>query len=181
MRELSIRLFKQVVETVVGSDKRRMKKKVRRGLLPLYFHTHDETDSVAKVEIPKLASDTGQGNADPLGIRDKSCWQSDSGSVRHLGVQLPESQRTGRSCPPSRHQSHHCLPHPPVPLAAEVEGEVGSPPSYAPSIPPSSSAALSKGPCRTSASRGREAGVDISNACPTWSSRAQQQPVATEA
>ncbi|KAF1475836.1 hypothetical protein FQV18_0016886, partial [Eudyptula minor novaehollandiae] len=48
MRELSISLFRDVVETVVGKDKRRMKKKVRRSLLPLFFHMHDETDSVAK-------------------------------------------------------------------------------------------------------------------------------------
>ncbi|KAF1660425.1 hypothetical protein FQA23_0002001, partial [Aptenodytes patagonicus] len=47
-RELSISLFRDTVETVVGNDKRRMKKKVRRGLLPLFFHMHDETDSVAK-------------------------------------------------------------------------------------------------------------------------------------
>ncbi|XP_029862013.1 maestro heat-like repeat family member 5 [Aquila chrysaetos chrysaetos] len=49
MRELSISLFRDVMETVVGKDKRRMKKKVRRGLLPLFFHMCDETDSVAKV------------------------------------------------------------------------------------------------------------------------------------
>ncbi|KAM6387490.1 maestro heat-like repeat-containing protein family member 7 [Pluvialis apricaria] len=48
LRELSISLFRDLMETVVGKDKRRMKKKVQRGLLPLFFHTHDETESVAK-------------------------------------------------------------------------------------------------------------------------------------
>ncbi|XP_074876964.1 maestro heat-like repeat-containing protein family member 7 [Buteo buteo] len=49
MRELSISLFRDVMETVVGNDKKRMKKKVRRGLIPLFLHMCDETDSVAKV------------------------------------------------------------------------------------------------------------------------------------
>ncbi|KFQ93902.1 Maestro heat-like repeat-containing protein family member 7, partial [Nipponia nippon] len=48
MRELSISFFRDMLETVVRSDKKRMKKKVRRGLLPLFFHKHDETDSVAR-------------------------------------------------------------------------------------------------------------------------------------
>lgn len=65
MRELSISLFRDVMETVVGNDKKRMKKKVRRGLIPLFLHMCDETDSVAKVEISKLASDTGRGVLTP--------------------------------------------------------------------------------------------------------------------
>lgn len=65
MRELSISLFRDVMETVVGNDKKRMKKKVQRGLIPLFFHMCDETDSVAKVEISKLATDTGKGVLTP--------------------------------------------------------------------------------------------------------------------
>ncbi|KGL89229.1 Maestro heat-like repeat-containing protein family member 7, partial [Charadrius vociferus] len=48
LRELSISLFRDLVETLVKKDKRMMKKKVQRGLLPLFFHTHDGTESVAK-------------------------------------------------------------------------------------------------------------------------------------
>ncbi|KAM9239547.1 maestro heat-like repeat-containing protein family member 7 isoform 2-T5 [Leptosomus discolor] len=48
-RELSISLFRDVLETVVGDDRRRMKKKAQRGLLPLFFHVHDGDDTVAKV------------------------------------------------------------------------------------------------------------------------------------
>ncbi|NXI34143.1 MROH1 protein, partial [Galbula dea] len=48
MRELSISLFRDAVEAVVGHDKRRMKKKVRRSLIPLFFHMCDKHNSVAR-------------------------------------------------------------------------------------------------------------------------------------
>ncbi|KAM9610620.1 maestro heat-like repeat-containing protein family member 7 [Morphnus guianensis] len=48
LRELSICLFRDMMETVVGRDKRRMKKKIRRVLVPLFFHMNDQTESVAK-------------------------------------------------------------------------------------------------------------------------------------
>ncbi|NXV38450.1 MROH1 protein, partial [Rissa tridactyla] len=48
LRELSINLFRELVETVVGKDKRRMKEEVKRGLLPLFFHMQDKTESVSK-------------------------------------------------------------------------------------------------------------------------------------
>ncbi|KAM6100881.1 LOW QUALITY PROTEIN: ATPase family AAA domain-containing protein 2-like, partial [Pterocles gutturalis] len=48
-RELSISLFRDLLEAVVGRDKRKMKKKVRRVLLPLFLHMQEETDSVAKL------------------------------------------------------------------------------------------------------------------------------------
>ncbi|XP_029862371.1 maestro heat-like repeat-containing protein family member 7 [Aquila chrysaetos chrysaetos] len=48
LRELSICLFRDMMETVVGRDKRRMKKKIRRVLVPLFFHMSDQTESVAK-------------------------------------------------------------------------------------------------------------------------------------
>ncbi|KAM9207785.1 uncharacterized protein RG961_014921 [Leptosomus discolor] len=75
-RELSISLLRDVLETVVGDDRRRMKKKAQRGLLPLFFHLHDGADTVAKAEIPKLA-----GRADPPGERQGQellagrCWE----------------------------------------------------------------------------------------------------------
>ncbi|KAM9612014.1 maestro heat-like repeat-containing protein family member 7 [Morphnus guianensis] len=48
LRELSICLFRDMMETVVGRDKRRMKKKIRRVLVPLFFHMNDQSESVAK-------------------------------------------------------------------------------------------------------------------------------------
>ncbi|XP_069633877.1 maestro heat-like repeat-containing protein family member 7 [Haliaeetus albicilla] len=48
LRELSICLFRDMMETVVGRDKRRMKKKIQRVLVPLFFHMNDQTGSVAK-------------------------------------------------------------------------------------------------------------------------------------
>ncbi|KAF1658882.1 hypothetical protein FQA23_0007297, partial [Aptenodytes patagonicus] len=48
LRELSICLFKDVMQMVVGNDKRQMKKNVRRSLLPLFFHMSDQSESVAK-------------------------------------------------------------------------------------------------------------------------------------
>ncbi|KAM6296878.1 uncharacterized protein O3Q21_015508 [Podargus strigoides] len=48
LRELSIRLFIDLLEAVVGRDKKRMKKVVRRALLPLFLHLSDQSDSVAQ-------------------------------------------------------------------------------------------------------------------------------------
>lgn len=92
------------MKAVVCCHKKRMKNKVWRVLVPLFFHMSDQTQSVAKVQISKLASDMGKG------VMTSRGW-------------------------PRRHG--------PGLLAA---------------------------------------GMDISQTCPTWSSRSrQQQPVATEA
>ncbi|KFV14319.1 hypothetical protein N339_04836, partial [Pterocles gutturalis] len=48
MRELSIGLFRDLVEAVVQSDKTKMNNNVQRGLIPLFLHMQEETDSVAK-------------------------------------------------------------------------------------------------------------------------------------
>lgn len=89
LRELSISLFRDLVETVVEKDKRMMKKKVQRGLIPLFFHTHDGTESVAKVQISKLARDTGKGMLSP--------WTS---GARAAGSQTVEACVTsGSNCP----------------------------------------------------------------------------------
>ncbi|KAF1457741.1 hypothetical protein FQV08_0013810, partial [Pygoscelis antarcticus] len=48
LRELSICLFKDVMQMVVGNDKQQMKKNVRRSLLPLFFHMSDQSESVAQ-------------------------------------------------------------------------------------------------------------------------------------
>ena len=56
MREGSIRLFTDVIDAVLWSQKGSMKKTVRRALLPLLFHMSDETPSVAEVRISELSS-----------------------------------------------------------------------------------------------------------------------------
>ncbi|CAM9150950.1 unnamed protein product, partial [Bubo scandiacus] len=48
VRELSIRLFKDVMKTVVGRNTKKMVKKVQGVLLPLLFHTTEKIESVAK-------------------------------------------------------------------------------------------------------------------------------------
>ncbi|XP_074738189.1 uncharacterized protein LOC141948977 [Strix uralensis] len=48
LREISIRLFKDVVKTVVGRQKKKMAKKVQSVLLPLFLHRNDQIKSVAK-------------------------------------------------------------------------------------------------------------------------------------
>ncbi|XP_069633945.1 maestro heat-like repeat family member 5 isoform X1 [Haliaeetus albicilla] len=54
LRELSICLFKDAMQTVVGNDKQQMRKNVRRSLLPLFFHMSDQTESVAKASQEAL-------------------------------------------------------------------------------------------------------------------------------
>ncbi|XP_074930908.1 uncharacterized protein LOC142048165 [Phalacrocorax aristotelis] len=54
VRELSISLFKDVMKSVVGRNKKMMKKKVQRVLLPLFFHMSDQIRSVAKASRDTL-------------------------------------------------------------------------------------------------------------------------------
>ncbi|KFW65306.1 Maestro heat-like repeat-containing protein family member 7, partial [Pygoscelis adeliae] len=49
LRELTIHLFKDLMKAVVCCHKKRMKNKVWRVLVPLFFHMSDQTQSVAKV------------------------------------------------------------------------------------------------------------------------------------
>lgn len=178
MRELSISLFRDVMETVVGNDKKRMKKKVQRGLIPLFFHTCDETDSVAKVEISKLATDTGKGVLNPRHQRQELLARGLWERVSSWG--LTDRVAEGRAGLPA-------VPAllPPLlsssPSASCCRGRRGGGIHSQPRSLHSAfllRLSLRKGPCRTSVSRGREAGIDISSTCPTCSGRAQQQPVA---
>ncbi|XP_068779815.1 uncharacterized protein [Struthio camelus] len=54
LRQLSILLFKDVMETVGWSDKWRMKQEVQRSLLPLFFHMSDERRRVAQASRETL-------------------------------------------------------------------------------------------------------------------------------
>ncbi|KFV41411.1 Maestro heat-like repeat-containing protein family member 7, partial [Gavia stellata] len=54
LRELSICLFKDVMQMVVGNDKQQMKNNVQRSLLPLFFRMSDQTESVAKASQEAL-------------------------------------------------------------------------------------------------------------------------------
>ncbi|CAM9150322.1 unnamed protein product [Bubo scandiacus] len=56
LRELSIRLFKDVIKTAVGRNKKTMVKTVQSGLLPLFFHMSDQIESVAKASRDTLSA-----------------------------------------------------------------------------------------------------------------------------
>ena len=49
VRELSISLFEDVLKTAVGRNSKKMAKKVQGALLPLFSHTNEKIESVAKV------------------------------------------------------------------------------------------------------------------------------------
>ncbi|CAM9398422.1 unnamed protein product [Bubo scandiacus] len=54
LRELSIRLFKDVIKTAEGRNKKKMVKTVKSVLLPLFFYTSDQIESVAKASRDTL-------------------------------------------------------------------------------------------------------------------------------
>ncbi|KAM6044715.1 maestro heat-like repeat-containing protein family member 7 [Theristicus caerulescens] len=54
LRELSICLFRDVLQMVVGKDKKQMEENVRRSLLPLFFRMSDQSGSVAKASQEAL-------------------------------------------------------------------------------------------------------------------------------
>ncbi|XP_074665550.1 uncharacterized protein LOC141916700 isoform X2 [Strix aluco] len=56
LREVSIRLFKDVIKTAVGRNKKKMVKKVRSALLPLFFHMSDVVENVAKASRDTLSA-----------------------------------------------------------------------------------------------------------------------------
>ncbi|XP_068884452.1 maestro heat-like repeat-containing protein family member 6 [Aphelocoma coerulescens] len=59
LRECSIHLFEHLLESLVGRDKKRMKKKARRGLVPLLLHMNEQTQSVAQVSRKALLAVAG--------------------------------------------------------------------------------------------------------------------------
>lgn len=67
VRELSIGLFTEVMEMAVGSVKRQMEKQVRGSLLLLFFHLHDEMQSVAQVWLCNLSDHWGRAMLTALG------------------------------------------------------------------------------------------------------------------
>ncbi|CAM9814348.1 unnamed protein product [Bubo scandiacus] len=56
LREVSIRLFKDVMKTAVGRNKKKMVKTVQSVLLPLFFHMSDQIESVAKASQDTLSA-----------------------------------------------------------------------------------------------------------------------------
>ncbi|KAK2529649.1 hypothetical protein Q9233_006816 [Columba guinea] len=50
VREFSISLFRDVMDTVVGRNKKMLRKTVKRVLVPLFLHMNDQSKSVAKVQ-----------------------------------------------------------------------------------------------------------------------------------
>ena len=105
VRELSISLLKDAMKTVVGRNKKRMKKQVRRVLLPLFLRMNDQTESVAKVQW-SATSGMGRGVQTPQG------WPGTrTAGRRSLGMRAT----AGSHCsPPAPRWSHHCLPPSPL-------------------------------------------------------------------
>lgn len=60
LRELSICLFRDQLEAVVGSNKKR-NSYIRSVLFPLLFRMSDQSPGVAKVQVPRLSADTDRG------------------------------------------------------------------------------------------------------------------------
>lgn len=60
LRELSICIFRDQLQAVVGSSKR-SNSYLRSVLIPLFFHMSDQSPGVAKVQISRLSSDTDGG------------------------------------------------------------------------------------------------------------------------
>ncbi|XP_062468716.1 uncharacterized protein LOC134160589 [Pezoporus occidentalis] len=54
LRELSIRLFRVLLQSVLGGDRRRMRSKIWDLLLPLFFHMSDQSCSVAEASWEAL-------------------------------------------------------------------------------------------------------------------------------
>ncbi|KAK2525017.1 hypothetical protein Q9233_009064, partial [Columba guinea] len=81
LRKISISLFRDLMKMVVGNDKSKMKITVRRGLLPLFFRTSDQVQSVAKVAREAL-----------LGAAELLKWKQ----LEDL-VQAQQKWRTGES------------------------------------------------------------------------------------
>ncbi|XP_061326709.1 uncharacterized protein LOC133278196 [Pezoporus flaviventris] len=67
VRELSICLFKEVIQMADWKHQRQMRKNVQGSLVPLVLHMSDETESVAKVQIANLSSGVGKGMLSPRG------------------------------------------------------------------------------------------------------------------
>lgn len=61
LQELSIGMFRDLLEVVVRRDRKRMRKEVQRALVPLLFHLSDENPSVAKVQMSRLGTDADRG------------------------------------------------------------------------------------------------------------------------
>eukprot|EP00075_Anas_platyrhynchos_P015489 XP_027304742.1 uncharacterized protein LOC113842259 isoform X3 [Anas platyrhynchos] len=56
LQELSICLYNKVMQAALWYHKRQLKKVVQRGLLPLFFHLSDQTQSVAKASLEALVT-----------------------------------------------------------------------------------------------------------------------------
>lgn len=63
MQLLSIRLYKEMMESVVENGKKPLKFFVNQSLLPLFFHCHDGNQKVAEVGTPVSCVPVGGGSA----------------------------------------------------------------------------------------------------------------------
>ncbi|XP_074710207.1 uncharacterized protein LOC141936800 isoform X1 [Strix uralensis] len=87
VRELSIRLFEDVMKTALGRNTKKMVKKVQGALLPLFFHTNEKIESVAKASW-----DTLRACAEFLGWRRLS-FLAETGQTPLIGEYLITHKR----------------------------------------------------------------------------------------
>ncbi|XP_074705194.1 uncharacterized protein LOC141933947 [Strix aluco] len=87
VRELSIRLFEDVMKTAVGRNTKKMVKKVQGAVLPLFFHTNEKIESVAKASW-----DTLRACAEFLGWRRLS-FLAETGQTPLIGEYLITHKR----------------------------------------------------------------------------------------
>ncbi|XP_074748585.1 uncharacterized protein LOC141953689 isoform X4 [Strix uralensis] len=87
VRELSIHLFEDVMKTAVGRNTKKMVKKVQGAVLPLFFHTNEKIESVAKASW-----DTLRACAEFLGWRRLS-FLAETGQTPLIGEYLITHKR----------------------------------------------------------------------------------------
>lgn len=59
LRELSLWLLRDLLRSLVSRDEKKMRKQMRRALIPLLFRVNDQLPTVAKVWISRLSTEMG--------------------------------------------------------------------------------------------------------------------------
>ena len=187
MQELSICLFNKMMQDVLWCHKRRMKEIVRRGLLPLFFHLSDQTQSVAEVRISYLATGTSiptaQGSRGHPGPGLKAVGHLER--VSPWGATTCVTENGGRAplLPHARPIQDFLLL--PLGLVLHRRPEKRGPlPALLPPAGPPPSPAQPRGrlPEDPRLAGAHKQGTDSSQTCPACSNGAQQQqPMASKA
>lgn len=92
MRQLSVSIFKEVIERVPDDGKKPLKTLVHQSLLPLIFHVFDENKAVAAVRISDLLVSPWEVAQPPPALTPHRLQSSS-----HLLAWAPEQQLWGTS------------------------------------------------------------------------------------